>query len=68
MEELFDDNLQLYSQLEQIKNEIQCDIVVDEESARQCCSNIPYINTLSFLEICEMYGYPITVIRQLKYT
>ncbi len=55
-------------QLKEIKDSAQYKIIYDEKSAEGYCHEITYLNRGSFLRICELYGYPITVICQPQYT
>ena len=57
-----------FPQLEKIEESMQHVILKDEDYAKKYCYKIPYINKSLFLSICNLYGYPITMIRQLQYT
>ncbi len=67
-EDFMGDVLEDFPQLSMIANSAQYEILNDEENAIEYCHKIPYINIHMFLNICKLYGYPITVICQLKYT
>lgn len=56
-----------FPQLNAIANNIQYEILSDENSAREYCHKIPYINIQLFLNVCKLYGYPITIICELRY-
>lgn len=47
---------------------IQFEILVNEESAKAYGATIPYVNIDTFLKICGLYGYPLTIVRELQYT
>lgn len=56
-----------FPQLNVIANSTQYEILNDEGDAREYCHKIPYINIQVFLSICKLYGYPITVVCELRY-
>lgn len=57
-----------FPQLNMIENNIKYEILNDDSNVMEYCKKTPYINMSLFLSICKLYGYPITVICQLKYT
>lgn len=57
-----------FPQLQEIGESIKFYILDSDEAVSRFCANLPYISSQSFFSICRLYGYPISVIRQLKYT
>ncbi len=52
---------------EELKGNLEFAVLNSDEDAKVFCENIPYINPRIFQSICELYGYPISVVRQYKY-
>ena len=57
-----------FPQLKKIQDSGQYKVLYDETGAEGYCQGIPYIDIGLFLNICDLYGYPITVICQPQYT
>lgn len=57
-----------FPQLRTMEDSIQFEILKNEDMAVAYCNKLPYINVQLFLNICRLYGYPISVICQLQYT
>ena len=57
-----------YPQLNAIQDCIQHFIIHNAEQAKEFCNNVPYIEVNLFVRICDLYGYPMTIIHQLQYT
>lgn len=55
-------------QLKEVEEYIKREIIIDENGAKELCQKIKYINRQMFLNVCNLYGYPLTVIYELKYT
>lgn len=57
-----------FPQLNEITDSIQYDVLSSENDTIEYCKKMLYINQQSFLSICKLYGYPLTIICQMRYT
>ena len=53
--------------LDKISARITHKVLENEEAILNYCHEIPYINVQTFLNICKLYEFPITVICQKQY-
>lgn len=57
-----------FPQLNSIRDSIQFEVLFDENDAVSFCHKVPYINQQLFVNVCNLYDYPITIVREMQYT
>lgn len=58
----------LNSALEKLNDCISYHVIHSREQLEKLCTQNPFIDRQSLGDICDLYGYPITVIQELQYT